>query len=245
MSSTTTITKAAKARPAAAPIEVLNNDAARLYTHIHPVLLFALYAIQFKSIVADPVPALIQTLLPLSILQILYVSICLPPTGSGSHPPAAKPGSRKKPGANKADSGATGKIIPAFLSLLLSTAAAAPLIAITLILFGAPLTTHFAHTFLCAAHLSLLASLPLVYVHGVDGERWREIIGLLLPIDEVFGAAIGTVVGAWLGAVPIPLDWDREWQKWPVTIVTGAYIGFVVGKLVGGMLLKGRKIVFE
>ena len=83
---------------------------------------------------------------------------------------------------------------------------------------------------------------------------------------------IGTVFGAWLGAVPIPLDWyvdmfsatlqdgrevkwlreamltcyrDREWQKWPVTIVTGAYIGFAVGKLVGGTVLKGKKIMFD
>jgi phosphatidylinositol glycan class F len=38
---------------------------------------------------------------------------------------------------------------------------------------------------------------------------------------------------------------DREWQKWPVTIVTGAYIGFTVGKLAGGLLLKGRKIMFN
>ena len=37
---------------------------------------------------------------------------------------------------------------------------------------------------------------------------------------------------------------DREWQKWPVTIVTGAYIGYVVGKLLGGTLLKGKKIMF-
>lgn len=40
-------------------------------------------------------------------------------------------------------------------------------------------------------------------------------------------------------------DRDREWQKWPVTIVTGAYIGYAVGKLLGGTLLKGKKIMFE
>lgn len=38
---------------------------------------------------------------------------------------------------------------------------------------------------------------------------------------------------------------DREWQKWPVTIVTGAYIGYAVGKLLGGTLLKGKKVMFE
>lgn len=38
---------------------------------------------------------------------------------------------------------------------------------------------------------------------------------------------------------------DREWQKWPITIVTGAYLGYVVGKLVGGYLLKGKRISFD
>jgi len=38
---------------------------------------------------------------------------------------------------------------------------------------------------------------------------------------------------------------DREWQKWPVTIVTGAYIGYAIGKLLGGTLLKGKKIMFD
>ena len=81
------------------------------------------------------------------------------------------------------------------------------MLAATLVLFGAPITTHGWHTVLCAAHISLLGVLPLVYVHGVDGQTWREIVALLLPVDEVFGGMIGTVLGAWLGAVPIPLDW--------------------------------------
>lgn len=46
-----------------------------------------------------------------------------------------------------------------------------------------------------------------------------------------------------MGAVPIPLDWDRDWQKWPVTIVAGMYAGAVVGKAVGAQLVKGLKIV--
>ena len=96
---------------------------------------------------------------------------------------------------------------PAILSLLLSSLAGTPVLAIILVLFGAPLTTHHLHTILCAAHISLLATLPLVYVHGVDGRTWREIVSLLLPIDEVLGGMLGAVVGAWLGAVPIPLDW--------------------------------------
>lgn len=37
---------------------------------------------------------------------------------------------------------------------------------------------------------------------------------------------------------------DREWQKWPVTIITGAYVGYALGKLLGGTVWKGKKIMF-
>jgi phosphatidylinositol glycan class F len=77
----------------------------------------------------------------------------------------------------------------------------------TLVLFGAPVTTHHLHTILCGAHIALLSTLPLVYVHGVNGDTWRQIVALLLPMDEVYGGLIGTLLGAWLGAIPIPLDW--------------------------------------
>ena len=96
---------------------------------------------------------------------------------------------------------------PAFLSLLLTAIAATPLLTAALVLFGAPVSTHHAQTLLCGAHVAILSTLPLVYVHGVDGDTWRQILALLLPIDEVYGGLIGTVLGAWLGAVPIPLDW--------------------------------------
>jgi len=113
------------------------------------------------------------------------------------------------------------------------------------VLFGAPLTSKQPETLLCAAHISLLSSVPLIYCHGVDTAKWKDIAAFNAPIDEVFGASLGTLLGAWIGAIPIPLDWDREWQKWPITIVTGAYIGFAVGKLLGGFVLKGRRIKMD
>lgn len=111
----TIINPQAKPRPPATPIDLLNNDTARLYTHIHPMLVLSLYAYKFRSIVEDPVPALTSTLIPLSILQIVYVAICLPPTG-GSGSAAAqlekrKPGEKKKPAPGKLESGVNGKII--------------------------------------------------------------------------------------------------------------------------------------
>ena len=76
-----------------------------------------------------------------------------------------------------------------------------------MVLFGAPLTTHLSHTLLCAAHISLLSVFPLIYVHQVDVAKWREIISVQMPLDEVYGGSLGALIGAWLGAVPIPLDW--------------------------------------
>ena len=39
------------------------------------------------------------------------------------------------------------------------------------------------------------------------------------------------------------VDWDREWQKWPVTILVGAYGGYLLGNNLGA-LLKGKKMPF-
>jgi GPI ethanolamine phosphate transferase 2/3 subunit F len=130
------------------------------------------------------------------------------------------------------------------LSLFL-TALSIPFLLTIQILLGAPLTTHLPHTLLSSAHLALLAVFPLAYVHGIDGSKWLEVLSAQSPFDEVYGAAVGAGVGAWLGAVPIPLDWDREWQKWPVTIVAGMYMGWAVGKLLGGWFVKGRRIEFD
>lgn len=93
--------------------------------------------------------------------------------------------------------------------------------------------------------MALLALFPLIYVHGYDAKKWREVASLWSPIDEVFGGALGCALGAWVGAVPIPLDWDRAWQAWPVTVVSGAYVGYVMGKVVGGTLLRGKRIELD
>ena len=93
------------------------------------------------------------------------------------------------------------------LSLTLTFCLGTPILSILLILFGAPVTTHITHTVLCAAHMSVLSAFSLIYVHGVDSTAWREVWGASRPTDTVWGASLGTGIGAWLGAIPIPLDW--------------------------------------
>lgn len=134
---------------------------------------------------------------------------------------------------------------PASLSFILTFTLSAPLLCIIVILFGAPLTTHHPQTLLLALHLALLTTPQLYYAHGLDTPTWLRVVSLQLPIDEVYGMSLGACVGAWIGAIPIPLDWDREWQKWPVTIVVGLYAGAVLGKLAGGYLCKGMKITLS
>ena len=77
-----------------------------------------------------------------------------------------------------------------------------------MVLFGAPATSHVVPTLLCAAHVALVAAFPLVCAHGVDAEKWRQVLAVEAPIGEAFVGAIGALVGAWAGAVPIPLGGD-------------------------------------
>jgi GPI ethanolamine phosphate transferase 2/3 subunit F len=86
-----------------------------------------------------------------------------------------------------------------------------------IILFGAPVTTHTPQTLLTALHIALLSSYPLSSSIPANVENIRQLVTLEYhaEVDVLkwnYWGAIGTVLGAWLGAVPIPLDWDREWQ---------------------------------
>eukprot|EP00127_Corallochytrium_limacisporum_P005258 Clim_evm75s201 gene=Clim_evmTU75s201 len=52
------------------------------------------------------------------------------------------------------------------------------------------------------------------------------------------GLILGAAAGAWLGAVPIPLDWDRPWQAWPITNSVGCVLGSGLGGLLAVVLLE-------
>ncbi|KAJ6119183.1 Glycosylphosphatidylinositol anchor biosynthesis protein 11 [Penicillium sp. IBT 18751x] len=257
-------------KPGAPPVPILPLKLSQGYSYVHPVLLLTLCALRFEKLVADPAQELLKDLPWLALLQIFYVMLCLPPAGStqsaetisdGDEKKKAaprspgspsvtlrpgKPGYRRKHQSGKLDlGGALAKLMPAFLSLVISAFIATPILAVLLVLFGAPLTTHNAETVLCAAHMALLSATALVYAHGLDGQIWKEVWGIARPVDAVWGSALGTGLGAWFGAIPIPLDWDRPWQAFPITILVGAYIGYALGSLVSRTpLLYGKRIQF-
>ncbi|KAF6811274.1 GPI biosynthesis protein family Pig-F [Colletotrichum sojae] len=220
------------------PVHPLSSPAASAVRHLQPVLLSGLFYARFGALVSDPVRTLQASLPLVAAVQVVYAFVSLPAAGSQTAKPARKP----RPGEKKkVESTGPNPFIAIFLSVLLA-ALVTPIIHVVLVLFGAPFLTHVAHTLLCSAHVALLALFPLFYVHGVDAAAWLAIASAQAPLDEAYGGLVGGLLGVWLGAVPIPLDWDREWQKWPVTILCGLYAGYVLGKTIGGTLAFGKRM---
>ena len=51
-------------------------------------------------------------------------------------------------------------------------------------------------------------------------------------VNTLYVNAVGAFVGAWFGAFPIPLDWDRPWQEWPISCNIGMTLGAFLGNCV-------------
>lgn len=63
-------------------VDMLATDTARVVTHLHPVLVLSAYYLRFPALVANPISALLTSLLPLAIIQSAYAVVCLPAAGS-------------------------------------------------------------------------------------------------------------------------------------------------------------------
>lgn len=111
------------------------------------------------------------------------------------------------------------------------------------VIFGAPLLGHFEECYTFALIVFTLAVLPTVLYLGSGGPDW--LLGSLVSLNvdpnlKPF-LSIGqlTLFGAWLGAMVIPLDWNKPYQIWPIPCILGAVIGNLVGNsaLLAGYLL--------
>ncbi|MFS7894154.1 putative GPI biosynthesis protein Pig-F [Helianthus anomalus] len=76
---------------------------------------------------------------------------------------------------------------------------------------------------------------PAASVYGSSWVYWHRIFAntkLIESIDYMICIpAYGAVIGAWFGAWPMPLDWERTWQEWPICVMYGAIMGYLVGML--------------
>ncbi|XP_015518058.1 phosphatidylinositol-glycan biosynthesis class F protein [Neodiprion lecontei] len=115
---------------------------------------------------------------------------------------------------------------------LVSSVVMALIYYIIVILFGCPLLTHHEETIMLTLTLTSLTLIPASLHLGVD-ESIALLTGAPLQSSNVLVEAVkrniqATLLGTWLGATVIPLDWNRPWQAWPIPCITGALIGYMI-----------------
>ncbi|RPA83594.1 hypothetical protein BJ508DRAFT_360284 [Ascobolus immersus RN42] len=210
------------------------------FTVFRSASLLALLSSTFSQLTADPKTTLLKNLPIVAAVQLIA-------TLQHPSPPPSSTKSKKKGKAKTEASGPNAGSIQrslssSLLSLTLSLLIGTPLLTLCTILLGAPLTTHFFETVLLSAHFAALAGVSLVYEVGIDGSQWNRLLeGRKVGGGKEWIGMIGMIIGGWAGAAGIPLDWDREWQKWPVTILTGGYVGYVVARSAAELVVgKGK-----
>ncbi|XP_078591832.1 GPI ethanolamine phosphate transferase, stabilizing subunit-like [Branchiostoma floridae x Branchiostoma japonicum] len=113
------------------------------------------------------------------------------------------------------------------------------------VLYGAPLQEDTEETFSWALLMATLTALPCWCMLGSRLETWVAVV-LNRPESEIESflqtTVLCTVVGAWLGAFPIPLDWDRPWQVWPIPCSIGALLGHTGGLVLSAIQAKRHRL---
>ncbi|KAG7646485.1 GPI biosynthesis protein Pig-F [Arabidopsis thaliana x Arabidopsis arenosa] len=84
--------------------------------------------------------------------------------------------------------------------------------------------------------MSVFTVVPATAVLGASWIDWHRIFASLKPIGIIehmlLVPAYGAIIGGWFGAWPMPLDWERPWQEWPICVCYGAIGGYIGGQMV-------------
>ncbi|KAJ8767983.1 hypothetical protein K2173_020923 [Erythroxylum novogranatense] len=108
------------------------------------------------------------------------------------------------------------------------------LIALGAIALGAPIHIEYlSKTIFYSLLMSSFTFVPAAAVFGTSWTHWQRIFAHTKPTEAIEYMiciqAYGAVIGAWFGAWPMPLDWERPWQEWPICVSYGAIGGYLVG----------------
>ncbi|QCE14016.1 uncharacterized protein C1450.15 [Vigna unguiculata] len=101
------------------------------------------------------------------------------------------------------------------------------------IALGAPVKFQYLpKTINWALMMSVFTTVPASCVLGSSWAEWRRIFAQTKPNGSIEYLiclpAHGAVIGAWFGAWPMPLDWERPWQEWPISVSYGTIVGYLV-----------------
>ncbi|KAF3321094.1 phosphatidylinositol-glycan biosynthesis class F protein [Carex littledalei] len=114
------------------------------------------------------------------------------------------------------------------------------------IVLGAPVgLKYWPATIYWSMLMSLFTFVPAACVFGASKLGWQHILSysnsfyrLSNVVDYMISVpAHGAILGAWLGAWPMPLDWERPWQEWPICVTYGAIAGHLIGMLLSPVLI--------
>ncbi|XP_012526892.2 phosphatidylinositol-glycan biosynthesis class F protein [Monomorium pharaonis] len=107
---------------------------------------------------------------------------------------------------------------------------------VMIVLFGAPVLTDHEETTMLVVTLITLTFVSTSLHLGVD-TALDILMGTYSQKSNVLADALklniqSTILGTWLGATVIPLDWDRPWQTWPIPCVIGALLGYLIAHFI-------------
>ncbi|KFV63036.1 Phosphatidylinositol-glycan biosynthesis class F protein [Dryobates pubescens] len=104
---------------------------------------------------------------------------------------------------------------------------------VIIVLYGAPLIESVTETFLFAVLLSTFTTLQCLCMLGPNIQAWIRVFSkngaTSIWESSLQITTVCSILGAWFGAFPIPLDWDRPWQVWPISCSLGATFGYAAG----------------
>lgn len=107
---------------------------------------------------------------------------------------------------------------------------------VMIVLFGAPVLTDHEETTMLVVTLITLTFVSTSLHLGVDNAL-EILTGTYSQKGNILADALklniqATILGTWLGATVIPLDWDRPWQAWPIPCVIGALLGYLIAHFI-------------
>ncbi|ORZ20709.1 GPI biosynthesis protein Pig-F [Absidia repens] len=103
-----------------------------------------------------------------------------------------------------------------------------------IVLFGASLFQKFYNTLLFASFLAIITVMPAFQsLAPTSSSIWMKTYLQHSPTTttEIYAYTQTTcaLLGSWMGAIVLPLDWERDWQEWPISCVVSAFLGHLVG----------------